>query len=485
MRDCAAVILAAGLGTRMKSKKVKVLHEIAGLPMVCYSARTAAKLNLAPITVVVGHQGDEVEQALREFLPKTDIRFVTQREQKGTGHALKMARKELKNFKGDLLILYGDVPLLSAETVRSFRRFHEKSEAVLSVLTMMPEDLTGYGRMVLDENRDVVKIVEHKDATPAQRTISEVNTGIYIGDCQAILKSLARLKADNAQGEFYLTDVVGMIAKKQKVSAILTDDPMELIGVNDRSDLALVTALLHEMIAEYWMRSGVTLIDPATTYIDAQAIIDSDTEIGPGVIIKGRSKIGSDCIVEKGAYIRDGQVASGVHILPYSVIEESKISEGCQIGPFARIRPGTSVGPECKVGNFVELKKVKTGKNTKVSHLTYLGDAELGNDINIGAGTITCNYDGVAKHKTVIGDGAFIGSDSQLIAPIKVGKGAYIGSGSTVTKDVPDDALTVIRGRELTRKGYAKVLLKQYQDQKDAKAKAKSPKRKKRRIVKK
>ena len=479
MRDCAAVILAAGLGTRMKSKKAKVLHEIAGLPMICYSARTAAKIKLSPIVVVVGHQSDQVEQVLRDFLPKTDIRFVIQKEQKGTGHAVKKAKKELKNFSGDLLVLYGDVPLLTAETVRSFRRFHEKSKATISVLTMMPDDCTGYGRMVLDESQDVIKIVEHKDASPLEKAIPEVNTGIYVGDCQTILQSLSRLKADNAQGEYYLTDVIGMVAQKQKVSAVRTDDPMELTGINDRSDLALVTGLLYEMIAEFWMKRGVTLIDPATTYIDAQAIIDSDTEIGPGVVIKGRSKIGSDCIIEKGSYLRDGQIASGVHVLPYSVIEESNISEGCQIGPFARIRPGTQVGPECKIGNFVELKKVKTGKNTKVSHLTYLGDADLGNDVNVGAGTITCNYDGVAKHKTIIGDGAFIGSDSQLIAPIKVGKGAYIGSGSTVTKDVPDEALTVIRGRELTRKGYARVLLNRYQDAKNEKMKEKPPKSKK------
>ena len=456
MRDCAALLLAAGLGTRMKSKTVKVMHRIAGLPMVCYPAKAAVKLKLSPVVTVVGHQADQVKQALRDFLPKADLRFALQKEQLGTGHAVRMAKKQLMDFDGDLLILYGDVPLLSVETVHAFRKKHEKSGAIASVLTMVPDDPTGYGRMVLDEDHNVERIVEHRDATPSERQIDEVNSGIYLVDCKTLFSALAKLKTDNEQGEYYLTDAIGLLAKKHKVAAILTDEPMELTGINTRSDLAMVTSVLQAMICEYWMEHGVTLIDPASTYIDSQVIIGADTEIGANVCLKGKTKIGSDTVIETGSHIQDSQIKSQVRVLPYSVIDQAKISKGCQIGPFARIRPGTEVGKDCRIGNFVELKKVKTGSNTKVGHLTYLGDADLGSDINIGAGTITCNYDGVNKYKTIIENGAFIGSDSQLIAPVRIGKRAYIGSGSSITEDVPADALALARGRQFVRKGYAK-----------------------------
>ena len=459
MRNCAVVILAAGLGTRMKSKKVKVLHEIAGLPMVCYPARTAAKLKLSPIVAVVGHQGDDVEAFLRDFLPKQDLRFVTQKEQLGTGHAVRTAQKSLKGFEGDLLILYGDVPLLSADTVRAFRRRHEKSGAVASVLTMMPEDPDGYGRMVLDEAGDVIRIVEHRDATAQQRQIQEVNSGIYVADCKTLMGALAKVRTDNDQGEYYLTDAIGLLAKNKRVGAILTDDAHELTGINNRSDLALVNAMLHGMIAEFWMQQGVTLKDPASTYIDAEVVIGSDTEIGPSVCLRGATRVGANCTIDVGSCLRDATLKAGVNVHPYSVIEQATVAGGSQIGPFARIRPGSHVGPDCRIGNFVELKKVTTGKNTKVSHLTYLGDADLGSNINIGAGTITCNYDGVNKFKTIIEDGAFIGSDSQLIAPVRVGKRAYIGSGSTITQDVPAEALAIARSRQLVREGYARLYL--------------------------
>ncbi len=479
MRDCAVIVLAAGLGTRMKSSKAKVLHEIAGLPMICYPVRAAAKLKLSPIVVVVGHQGDEVESVLRDFLPKSDLRFVKQKEQLGTGHAVKMARKELKDFKGDVLILYGDVPLIEADTLRQFRKLHKKIGGVASVLTMMLEDPAHYGRMILDADRNVDRIVEYRDATRDERRVNEVNSGIYVADCQRLLKAVSSLKNDNDQKEYYLTDAIGKLTKKDRVAAILTDEPEELTGINNRSDLALIIAMIQGMICDFWMKQGVTLRDPASTYIDAQVIIGPDTEVWPNVNLRGRTKVGGNCIIEAGSHVRDGVIAAGVHIKPYSVLEECKVQSGSVIGPFARIRPGTTVGKECKIGNFVELKKVTTGKGTKVSHLTYLGDATIGSDVNIGAGTITCNYDGVNKYQTVIEDGAFIGSDSQFIAPVKIGKQAYVGSGSTITDDVPAKALAVARGRQFVREGYAErfVRLKEEKKKKAKKAAKKTGKK--------
>lgn len=468
MRKCAAVVLAAGLGTRMKSEKAKVLHEMAGLPMVFYPVQTAAKLKMSPIVVIVGHQGKIVEKELRQLMPKADLRFVTQRRQLGTGHAVKQAKKELADFDGDLLILYGDVPLISQQTVKAFKKLHTKSEFKASVISIFLDNPTGYGRMLLTDDDNLVRIVEEKDATAGEKKIKEVNSGIYLVDSKTLFKYIGKVKKKNVQGEYYLTDAISMIAEKDKVGVIPLDEPTELTGINNRVDLAYVTGELRYMINDYWMRMGVTMHDPESTYIDAQVVIGPDSVLGPDVHLLGNTKIGEKCIIEAGSHIRDSVLSAGVHVKPYSVFEKAKVKTGSVIGPFSRIRPGTTIGEQCKVGNFVEMKKVTTGKNTKVSHLTYLGDAKLGSDINIGAGTITCNYDGVNKHLTVIGDGAFIGSDSQLVAPVKVGKGAYIGSGSTITDDVPAQALAVARGRQFVRKGYAKAFMK-----KAKKAKAK------------
>jgi bifunctional UDP-N-acetylglucosamine pyrophosphorylase/glucosamine-1-phosphate N-acetyltransferase len=459
-RKCAAVVLAAGLGTRMKSNKAKVLHEMAGLPMVCYCVRTAFKCKFSPIVVVVGHQGDLVEKVLREFLPKADLRFVTQKQQLGTGHAMKMAKPALKDFKGDVAILYGDVPLLRSKTLLEFFRVHTQSKLQGSVMSLFLDNPDGYGRMQLDKDQNLVKIVEEKDADEQQKKIQEVNSGIYIVDCKALFSKLNGLKKNNAQGEYYLTDAISKLAKQTPVGVILLENPIELTGINNRSDLALVTAALQEQINEYWMRQGVTLLDPASTYIDAQTIIGIDTTVAPNVCLRGKTKIGTGCLIEAGSFIKDAVIKNDVTVLPYSVIEGSTVGTGCQIGPFARIRPGTKVGEDCKVGNFVEMKKVTTGKNTKISHLAYMGDAKLGDNINVGAGTITCNYDGVNKFTTTIADGVFIGSDSQLIAPVKVGKRAYIASGSTITEDVPADALAVSRADQKNIKGAAKRIAK-------------------------
>ena len=394
---------------------------------------------------------------MRGVFPKADLRFVVQKEQLGTGHAVSMAKKTLADFDGDVLILYGDVPLLSHQTLRVFRRYHEKSKHTASVMTMIREDPTGYGRIVLDENEDLVKIVEEKDATWDEKDIREVNTGVVVADKKALFAALGKIKNDNKQGEYYLTDAMGLLAaKKNGVKPILTEDAFELTGINNRSDLAMVAAMMRADICEFWMEQGVTLVDPDSTYIDAQAVIANDTEIGPGCCLWGKTKIGKNCRLKAGCHLTDAVLAENVNCLPYTVIEDAKIGAGTQLGPFARIRPGTKVGSNNKIGNFVEMKKAKTGTNTKAGHLSYLGDADIGSDVNIGAGTITCNYDGVNKHKTVIGNGAFIGSDSQLVAPVKVGKGAYVGSGSTITKDVPADSLAVSRVKQFVKKGYAK-----------------------------
>lgn len=465
MRDCAVVILAAGLGTRMKSEKAKVLHELAGLPMVCYPVKTAVKLKLSPVVVVVGHQGKLVEKILREFLPKADLRFVTQKQQLGTGHAVKTAKKALKGFTGDILVLYGDVPLLSTETIQAFRRAHEKAKTVASVLTIVLDDPKGYGRIIRDEKGYLKQIIEERDATGPIKKIQEVNSGIWLADKAALFPALEMVDADNDQKEYYLTDAVEIIAKgkckvKGAVGALGASDPYELVGINSRNDLAMINGMLREMINEYWMKQGVTMEDPYSTYVDSEVIIEPDTILGPGVYLKGNTRIGNGCIIETGAHITDCHLAPGVHVKPYSVMEGAEVDTGTEVGPFARLRPGTKIGPENRVGNFVEMKKVTTGKGTKVSHLTYLGDAKLGSDINVGAGTITCNYDGVNKFMTIVEDGVFIGSDSQLVAPVTVGKGAYIGSGSTITKDVPAGALAVARGRQMTKNGYAKKYTK-------------------------
>jgi bifunctional UDP-N-acetylglucosamine pyrophosphorylase / glucosamine-1-phosphate N-acetyltransferase len=457
MRKCAAVVLAAGLGTRMKSKKAKVLHEVAGRPMGYFPVKAALASGASRIVVVVGHQGEIVAEKMRGLFPKADLRFATQDKQLGTGHAVLSAKKALAGFDGDVLVLYGDVPLLGAATLRAFRKYHAKEKATASVLSMYFDDPTGYGRVLRNPDGNVERIVEERDTDEDEKMIDEVNSGVGLFDKKVLFSALAKIGTNNDQGEYYLTDVIEILAKrKKKVAGWCHDEPVELMGINDRADLAVVAGVMRHWICLEWMKKGVTLTDPESTFIDEGIRIGNDTEIGPGVCLKGATRIGKGCLIEAGAHLTDAVLADEIHIKPYSVIEDGKIAKGAQIGPFARIRPGTQVGPISKVGNFVELKKVKTGRNTKISHLTYLGDAELGSNVNVGAGTITCNYDGVNKFKTIIKDGAFIGSDSQLVAPVTVGKGAYIGSGSTITKDVPAEALAVTRAPLFQKKGYAK-----------------------------
>ncbi|NVN98139.1 MAG: bifunctional UDP-N-acetylglucosamine diphosphorylase/glucosamine-1-phosphate N-acetyltransferase GlmU [Geobacteraceae bacterium] len=454
MSNVAAIILAAGKGTRMKSGLVKVMHRVVDKPMISYSVRAAKAVGAGRLAVVVGHQA----QTVRDFFSSDEtIVFALQEEQLGTGHAAACARTALEDFSGTVLILCGDVPLLKSETVGAMLENHEKRGAVVTVLTTHLENPFGYGRVVKREGGRISRIVEEKDATPEEREIDEINSGIYCVSAEFLFKALAGLKCDNAQGEYYLTDIVKIAAQESRLClAFPTDDPTEVMGVNDRVQLAEVSTIMRSRINRGLMLSGTTMIDPAATYIEEGVSIGADTIIHPNVHITGSTVIGTGCIIEQGASIRDSVIGDRVTIKAGSVAEESRIGDEASIGPMAHLRPGTRLGEHVKIGNFVETKKITMGRGSKASHLTYLGDAEIGADVNIGCGTITCNYDGVNKHKTVIGDNVFVGSDVQLVAPVTVGSNSLIAAGTTVTIDVPPDSLAIARTAQVNKVDWVK-----------------------------
>jgi bifunctional UDP-N-acetylglucosamine pyrophosphorylase/glucosamine-1-phosphate N-acetyltransferase len=448
----AAVVLCAGKGTRMKSEKAKVLHAILGRPLCFYPLKRALELGASPLVPVVGHQAAEVEKAIKAQLPSATLRFALQKEQRGTADAVRSAEGALKDFSGRVLILYGDVPLLRRETLEALVAAHEKGRATLSMVSTMLEDPTGYGR-VIREGGKVVRIVEHKDCTPEQRAVRECNAGIYLVESSFLWKALAEIKPQNAQGEYYLTDLVEMAAKLGPVASVEAD-ATETAGVNDRVELAARARVLQQRINERHMRAGVTLVDPPSTFIEEDVTIGADTELGPQVMLTAGSVVGSNVTIGQGSVLTASTVANGTTIKPYSVFEEAKVGERCIIGPFSRLRPGTELSEEVHLGNFVETKKARIGKGSKANHLAYLGDAKIGSGCNVGAGTITCNYDGVNKHVTELGDGVFIGSDTQLVAPVSVGDGAYVGAGTTVTKNVPPGSLAVSRVPQVNKEGW-------------------------------
>ena len=449
----AAVILCAGKGTRMKSDKAKVLHPILGKPLCAYPMLRALELGASPLVPVVGHQAAEVERHLRLLFPDTALRFALQKEQRGTADAVKAARDALQGHEGQVLILYGDVPLLRRETLQSLVEAHAAAKGVLSLVSTSPEDPTGYGRVIREGGR-VQRIVEHKDATAEQRTVRECNAGIYLVEASFLWTALDGIKTQNAQGEYYLTDLVELAAAKGPVGSVEADFT-ETAGVNDRVELAARARVLQRRINEQHMRQGVSLQDPATTFIEEGVTIGSDTELGPMVSLTGGTRVGRNVFIGQGSHLSGSTVADGALLRPYSVLEDAQVGERCLIGPFARLRPGTELAEGVHVGNFVETKKARIGKGSKANHLAYLGDAVIGAGVNVGAGTITCNYDGVNKHLTELGDGVFIGSDSQLVAPVKVGAGAYVAAGSTVTEDVPANALALSRVKQVTKAGWA------------------------------
>jgi len=449
-QNLEVIILAAGLGTRMKSKTIKILHRAAGRPIIDYVLDLAAELSPNPPVMVIGYQRDEVQKAVGDR-----ARFAIQDEQLGTGHAVLQAAPHVAS-NGNVLILSGDVPLTRRETLQRLLDEHARAGNALTLLTMRPPDPGMYGRIVRDAGGAVTRIVEAKDASEDEKRIGEVNAGIYVFGGEHLFDHLRSLSNRNSQGEYYLTDLLSVLREKgQNVGAVVVDDPVEALGVNSRADLAQVDSEIQRRVIEKLMRDGVTFRNPSTVVIDSMVTIGADTVVYPFATIEGFSRIGSDCVIEPGVHLTNVRIGDNVHIKTGTVAEDAIVEDDASIGPYAHLRPGTKLGRHVKVGNFVETKKAVFGEGAKASHLSYIGDAEIGADVNIGAGTITCNYDGVRKNKTILEDGVFIGSDTQLVAPVRVGRGAYVGAGSTITKDVPAEALALSRTPQKIIEGWA------------------------------
>jgi bifunctional UDP-N-acetylglucosamine pyrophosphorylase / glucosamine-1-phosphate N-acetyltransferase len=452
MSKIAALILAAGKGTRMKSDLIKVLHEVAGQPMVCWPLAAAREAGAEEMVVVVGHQAEQVQRVLSG---EAGLRIALQEEQLGTGHAVACGLPALSGNSTTVLILCGDTPLLTGVTLQRLALTHHSSKAAVTVLTAKLADPSGYGRIVRDSAGRVQRIVEQKDATPDEAAINEVNSGIYCMELDFLQAHIGSLGSDNAQNEYYLTDLVAVaVAEQRGCAAVVADDTQEIMGVNDRAQLAQAARLLRERINTRLMQDGVTLIDPECTYIDAGVVIGVDTEIWPGCVVRGKTVIGKGCLLESNVQVCDCTLGNKVHLKSGSVLAEAVLHSDVAVGPMAHLRPGTVLHDQVKIGNFVETKKAVLGEGSKASHLTYLGDAEIGREVNVGCGTITCNYDGVNKHRTVIGDNVFVGSDVQLVAPVTVGRGALIAAGTTVTRDVPPDSLAIARAPQVNKEGW-------------------------------
>jgi bifunctional UDP-N-acetylglucosamine pyrophosphorylase / glucosamine-1-phosphate N-acetyltransferase len=451
--NLAAMVLCAGKGTRMKSERAKVLHALLGRPLCHYPISRALELDADPVVVVVGHQAEVVKGAIEGAFPHAPISFVLQAEQRGTAHAVQCALEALKGHEGPVLILYGDVPLLRGETLAELIDAFGATKGPLAMVTALPPEPKGYGRIIREGGR-VSRVVEEKDATAAERAIGETNAGIYLVEAKFLHSALSRVGTSNAQRELYLTDIVELAAKAGEV-AVVKAGWEETAGVNELSELAQRAAVLQRRINSEHMRRGVTIEHPETTFIEDGVEIGPDTVIGPMVTIRQGCEIGAGARLGQGSVLTKSTIADGVEIKPYSVLEEAIIGPRCVIGPFARLRPGTVLGERVHIGNFVETKKARIGEGSKANHLSYLGDAKLGSGVNVGAGTITCNYDGEQKHTTVLGDGVFIGSDTQLVAPVTVGAGAYVGAGSTITEDVPPMGLALSRAPQVVKQGWA------------------------------
>ncbi|HEV7240515.1 MAG TPA: bifunctional UDP-N-acetylglucosamine diphosphorylase/glucosamine-1-phosphate N-acetyltransferase GlmU [Thermoanaerobaculia bacterium] len=444
------IILAAGLGTRMKSGTIKILHRAAGRPIIDYVLDLAADLSPNPPVMIVGYQREAVQKSVGDR-----ARFAVQEEQKGTGHAVLQAAPHV-DPRRRVLILSGDVPLTSIDTLRRLLDEHASSGNALTLLTMKPADAGLYGRIVRDANGAVTRIVEAKDASDEEKRIDEVNAGIYVFDGEHLFDNLRNLTPENAQKEYYLTDLLKVVRDAgHRVGAVVVDDPIEALGVNSRAELAQVENEIQRRVVERLMSEGVTFRNPSTVVIDSTVTIGPDTVVYPFVTLEGTTRIGEGCVIDPGVHLNNVTVGDDVHLKTGTVAEDAIIEDEASVGPYAHLRPGTRLGRRVKVGNFVETKKATFGEGAKASHLSYIGDAEVGADANIGAGTITCNYDGVRKHQTIIEDGAFIGSDSQLVAPVRIGRGAYVGAGSTITKDVPPDALALSRTPQRVIEGWA------------------------------
>ena len=446
--------MAAGKGTRLKSKHPKVLHEVAGKPILAHVI--AAALQVVPaadIFVIVGHEAERVRDGVRD----TGVNFVLQAEQRGTGHALMSAREAISGYD-QVIVLSGDAPLISAKTIRNLSAFHADQRATMTLLSADIGDPTGYGRVLRKKRRsaEVRAIVEEKAASGAQKKIREINSGFYVFSAPALYGHIGELSTDNAHREYYLTDMAAVFGRaRKKVVAFKTADAGEVLGSNTRAEIVDLDARLRMAKCQQLMAEGVTIFNPQTCVIDSEVEVGADTVIEPFVQLLGRTKIGGDCRIRSYSVIRNSELGDGVTIQPLTVMDDSRIARGAIVGPYSRLRPGSEIGENAHVGNFVETKKIKLGKGSKANHLTYLGDAEIGEGVNVGAGTITCNYDGVNKFKTVVEDGVFIGSDSTLVAPVKIGRGAYVAAASCITDDVPADALALGRARQTMKEGWA------------------------------
>ncbi len=447
--------MAAGKGTRLKSKHPKVLHEVGGKPLLAHVIAAATKVVPAKdVYAIIGHEAERV----REAVAHTGVNFILQQPQRGTGHALMVAKDALAGYD-QVIVLSGDAPLIRAETITNLRDFHTSHGAAMTLLAAKLENPTGYGRVIRKSSKsdEVRAVVEEKSATAAQKKLQEINSGFYAFSVPALYRYIDELKTDNAHAEFYLTDMAAVMRKaKQKVLAVRAEDANEILGGNTREELAEIDQHLRMSKCRQLMADGVTILYPQSCVIDTDVVIGTDTVIEPFVQLLGNTKIGQDCRIRSYSVIRNTTIGDGVVVLPGCMMDESEVRDGATLGPYSRLRPGSDIGEGAHVGNFVELKKTRLGKGSKANHLTYLGDSEIGEKVNVGAGTITCNYDGVSKHKTIIEDGVFVGSDSTLVAPLRVGKGAYIGAASCVTDDVPADALALGRARQTVKENWVK-----------------------------
>ena len=448
-----AVILAAGKGTRMKSDLPKVLHKVAGISMLEHVFRSVSAIEPEKTVTVIGHKAELVEQVLAG-----QTEFVRQTEQLGTGHAVMMAEPVLENLTGQTLVIAGDTPLITGESLKNLIDFHINHKNVATILTAEADNPFGYGRIVRNQHGEVLKIVEQKDASDFEQQIKEINTGTYVFDNARLFEALKNINTNNAQGEYYITDVIGIFRENgEKVGAYTLKDFDESLGVNDRVALATAERVMRRRINQQHMINGVSFVNPDATYIDVDVEIAPEVQIEANVTLKGQTKIGAETILTNGTYIVDSEIGQRA-VITNSMIEESSLADGVTVGPYAHIRPGSSLAKDVHVGNFVEVKGSSIGENTKAGHLTYIGNAEVGANVNFGAGTITVNYDGQKKYKTIIGDNVFVGSNSTIIAPVELGDNSLVGAGSTITKDVPADAIALGRGRQINKEDYAKRL---------------------------
>ena len=444
-----SVILAAGMGTRMKSKKPKVLHKVCGKPLSKWVIDASEAAGADKVCAVVGHKAETVKEVLGDV-----CEFALQAEQKGTGHAVMQAIDVIKNSKGEVVILNGDTPLITAETINKAIEYHKNNGNQATVITAILDDATGYGRIVRDNDGSVLKIVEQKDASKEEKKINEVNSGMYVFDAQSLVYALDKITPNNAQGEYYLTDTLEiLLSAGKKIGGYAISDNDEIRGINDRVQLNEAEKIMQKRINEYHMRNGVTMRNPESVYIEDGVEIGNDTEICQNVTIKSGTKIGSDCVIGSGSMLDRAVIHDGVDVLS-SVILESEVDEGTHVGPFAYIRPNCHVGKEVKVGDFVELKNSNIDDGTKISHLTYIGDSDVGKRVNFGCGTVTCNYDGKKKYRTTIGDDCFVGCNTNFVSPINVGDGVYIAAGSTITEDIPENSLSIARARQVNKEGW-------------------------------